>query len=139
MINDEIIESYLNCKYKAYRTLNNEHGLRKEFEILQEEKLSSCKTDYYNRLLEKYGKKQLSKGYKFKNSSRILRAKALILPILDTDTYQLSFDAIEIVANKKSPSRKLYIPTLVTSKERFSKNCKGFEKNKNQFQVLSPI
>jgi predicted RecB family nuclease len=124
MINDEIIESYLNCKYKAYRKLNNEQGIIKEFEILQEEQLSMRKQEFYNRLLEKYGKKQLSKGYKFKNSSITLRAKALIQPILDTDTYQLSFDAIEIVTNKKSPSRKLYIPLLVTSKERVSKKEK---------------
>jgi len=121
MINDEIIESYLNCKYKAYRKLNNEHGIIKEFEILQEEKLTSCKTEYYNRLLEKYGENQLSKGYKFENSSRTPRAKTLIQPTLDTETYQLSFDAIEIVTNKKSPSRKSHIPILVTSKERLSK------------------
>ena len=38
MINNEIIESYLNCKYKAYRKLNNEQGVKTEFELLQDER-----------------------------------------------------------------------------------------------------
>ena len=55
MINNEIIESYLNCKYKAYRKLNNEQGIKTEFKILQEDQLSVGKTEFYKRLSEKYG------------------------------------------------------------------------------------
>ena len=83
MINDEIIESYLNCKYKAYRIFNNEKGVKKEFELLQKEQLFTCKAKFFNHLLEKYGKNKLSKGYKFESNSRTPRAKVLIQPISD--------------------------------------------------------
>jgi len=121
MINDEIIESFLNCKYKAYRKLNNEHGIIKEFEILQGEKLSSCKTDYYNRLLEKYGENNLLKGYNFGKNRKVPRTDVIIQPTLCTETYQISFDAIEINPDKKSNSKNTQIPILVAPKEKISK------------------
>ncbi len=124
MINNEIIESYLNCKYKAHRKLNNELGVKTEFELLQDEKLSACKTKFYDCLLEEHGKNKLLEGFKFGDNGSISKVNVLIQPTLNTDTYRLSFDAIEIVTNKKSPSRKLHIPIIITSKERFSKKEK---------------
>ena len=124
MINDEIIESYLNCKYKAYRKLNNDQGVKTEFELLQEEELSAYIKRYYDSLLEKYGKNKLLEGFKFEENKRISKANIISQPTLITNKYQLSFNAIEIVTNKKSSSRKLHIPILITSKERFSKKEK---------------
>ena len=124
MINNEIIESYLNCKYKAYRKLNNEQGIKTEFELLQDEKLSACKTKFYDCFLEEHGKNKLLECFKFGDNGSISKVNVLIQPTLNTDTYRLSFDAIEIVTNKKSPSRKLHIPIIITSKERFSKKEK---------------
>jgi predicted RecB family nuclease len=63
-------------------------------------------------------------GFKFGDNGSISKVNVLIQPTLNTDTYRLSFDAIEIVTNKKSPSRKLHIPIIITSKERFSKKEK---------------
>jgi len=121
MINDEIIESFLDCKYKAYRKINYEHGVKTEFELLQEDRLSACKTKFYNRLLEKYGENNVLKGYNFGKNRRVPRADVIIQPTLCTETYQISFDAIEIVTNKISSSKKLLIPVVVTPNETISK------------------
>jgi predicted RecB family nuclease len=121
MINDEIIESLLNCKYKAYRKLNSEHGIKKEFELLQREQLSSCKTEFYNRLLEKHSEKNLLRCFKFENNLRFPKVNFLIQPTLNTETFQVGFDAVEIIPNKNYASKKLYIPISISPKERFSK------------------
>ena len=121
MINDEIIESFVNCKYKAYRKLNNEHGIKTEFEILQEEQLSVCKKEFYKRLSEKYGENNLLKGYNFGKNRRVPRTDVIIQPTLCTETYQISFDAIEIHPDKKPNSKKTQIPILISPKEKFSK------------------
>jgi predicted RecB family nuclease len=121
MINNEIIESYLNCKYKAHRKLNNELGVKTEFELLQDEKLSACKTKFYDCLLEEHGKNKLLEGFKFGDNGSISKVNVLIQPTLNTDTYRLSFDAIEINPEKKPNSKKTQIPLLLSSKEKFSK------------------
>jgi len=121
MINDKIIGSYLSCKSKAYRKFNNEQGIKTEFEILQEEQLSMCKTEFYNRLLEKYGENNLLKGYNFRKNRRIPRTDVIIQPTLYTEAYQISFDAIEIIPDKKSNSKKMKIPILISPKEKISK------------------
>ncbi len=126
MINDEIIESYLNCKYKTYRKVNNEHGIKTEFGILQEEQLSMCKTEFYNHLLEKYGENNLLKCYNFGKNRRISKVNVLIQPILNTEKYRISFDAIEIIPDKKPNSKTTQIPILVSSKEKISKIEKLF-------------
>jgi len=121
MIDDEIIESFVNCKYKAYRKLNNEHSIKTEFEILQEDQLSICKTEFYKRLSEKHGENNLLKGYNFGKNRRVPRTDVIIQPTLRTETHQISFDAIEINPDKKSNSKKIQIPILVSSKEKISK------------------
>ena len=121
MIDDEIIESFVNCKYKAYRKLNNERGIKTEFEILQEGQLSVCKKEFYKRLSEKYGENNLLKGYNFGKNRRFPRTDVIIQPTLCTETYQISFDAIEINPDKKPNSKKTEIPILVSSKEKISK------------------
>lgn len=120
MITDEIIESYLNCKYKAYRKLKEEHGFIKEFEIFQREQFVAYRTQFYNCLFEKYGTEKILNGYKFENSRRITEVNVFIQPILNTGVYQISFDAIEIIPNKKSSSNKLHIPIIVSTKEKIS-------------------
>ena len=123
MIDDVIIESYLDCKYKAYRKINNEFGLKNEFETLYEEELSKCKTGFYNHLLEKYGKNKLLSGFKFGNNKIISEVNFLVSPTLNAENFQVSFDAIEIVQDKKS-TKKLFIPILITHKEKYSKKEK---------------
>lgn len=46
MINNQIIESYLNCKYKAYLLLNGQLGLKKEYDLFYKEFLSKSKSKF---------------------------------------------------------------------------------------------
>jgi len=121
MIDDEIIESYLNCKYKTFRKINNENGIKTEFESLQEEQLSIRKKEFYNCLLEKYGENNLLKGYNFGKNRRTPRKDIIIQPSLRTEKYQISFDALEINQNKKPNPREMQIPVLISPKEKISK------------------
>jgi predicted RecB family nuclease len=60
-------------------------------------------------------------GFKFGDNGSISKVNVLIQPTLNTDTYRLSFDAIEINPEKKPNSKKTQIPLLLSSKEKFSK------------------
>jgi hypothetical protein len=113
MIRDEVIENYLNCKYKAYRKLNNEQGTKKEFEVFQREQVSEWKTKFYDSLLEEHSEDKLFHGFKFGINSRVSKVNVLIQPTLETEAFQISFDAIEIAPNKNS--KKLQIPIIVSS------------------------
>ena len=121
MIDDEIIESFVNCKYKAYRKLNNELGVKTEFELLREEQLSVRKKEFYKCLSEKHGENNLLKGYNFGKNRRVPRMDVIIQPTLCTQTYQISFDAIEINPDNKPNSKKMKIPILISPKEKISK------------------
>jgi predicted RecB family nuclease len=121
MINDEIIESFVNCKYKAYRKFSNEHGIKTEFELLQQDQLASCKTEIFKRLLEKHGKNKLLEGYSFGKNRRMPDVDILVQPTLSTETYQISFDAIEIIPLKNSSSKRILIPILISQKEKISR------------------
>jgi predicted RecB family nuclease len=121
MISDEVIENYLNCKYKAYRKLNNEHGIKKEYELFQKEQLSELKTKFYDSLLEEHGEDKLLHGFKFGSNSRLSKVNVLIQPTLEIEAFQISFDAMEIDSNKNSSSRKMNIPIMISSNENIQK------------------
>lgn len=121
MISNKFIENYLDCKYKAYLKSNNEVGLKKEFDILNDKKSLKCKNNVNERLLEKYGKSKLMEGFTFGIEKNISKVDVLIKPTVYTENFQFDFDAMEI---EKSNEKKSYIPILVTSKETCSKRNK---------------
>lgn len=121
MITDEIIESYLNCKYKAFRKINEEFGNKTEFELLQMNQLESNKKEFHNNPIEEYGENKIFKGYNFKKRGRIPKVKYLIQPTLNTEKFQISFDALEILSKESSSSKKLLIPILISPKEKITK------------------
>ena len=124
MINNEIIESYLYCKYKAYRKLNNEYGIKTEYEELERNELLELKKRYYTQLKEKYGENSLFNDYRFGKKSRVSRYDFLVEPYLKTDQFQISFDAIEKLNDEKFPSKNSHIPIIIIPKEKISKRDK---------------
>lgn len=121
MISDEVIGNYLNCKYKAYRKLNNEQGVKKEYELFQKEQLSELKTKFYDSLLKQHGEDKLLHGFKFGSNSRISKVNVIIQPTLEIEAFQISFDAMDIDSNKNSSLKKLMIPVVVIPNETISK------------------
>jgi predicted RecB family nuclease len=121
MISDEVIENYLDCKYKAYRKLNNEHGIKKEYELFQKEQLSELKTKFYESLLKEHGEDKLFHGFKFGINSRVSKVNVLIQPTLETEAFQIGFDAMEIDSNKNSSSRKMNISIMISSNQNIQK------------------
>ena len=47
MIDNDIIESFLNCKYKAYLKHNKQFGSKTEFELLKQDLLKLNKTKVF--------------------------------------------------------------------------------------------
>ena len=56
MIDNEVIEAFVNCKYKAYLRLNGESSVKTEFELLQNDLLIEYKKKFFNtnRMIQQY-------------------------------------------------------------------------------------
>ena len=50
MINNEIILSFLNCRYKAFLKYKHELGIKTEYEILENELMEMYKRKFFNKI-----------------------------------------------------------------------------------------
>ena len=68
MINNAILESYLNCKYKPYMIINNSRGNKKDYETMQNEIFQKFKSNFKKMILERYGEKSIIEHFQFNNT-----------------------------------------------------------------------
>ncbi len=118
MITNEVIESYINCQYKAERIFNNERGEKSEFDTVlskiylkrRQDYFVNISTKYYNRIYDfiDFKKKYCDHfPYWIKN------------PTIIEDGVSLSIDAFQITSNKNQVVE--LIPVLVISSEKVNK------------------
>ncbi len=120
MITDEVVESFIRCKYKAYLKLNCETGNKTEFEILEYEILQSRKEEFYKNLRKKINESQILNNFDFGKKTQIEVTTFVISPFFHSTEYDIKFDAFEIFPQKKS-RKNSYIPLLISSREKVSK------------------
>lgn len=68
MINNAILEAYLNCKYKPVLMLSDNHGIKKDYEVMQKEILREYKIRFKKIILERYGEKSIIDNFQFNNT-----------------------------------------------------------------------
>lgn len=121
MITDEVVESFIRCKYKAYLKLNCETGDKTEYENLKYEILESCKIKFSNNLRTKIGEIQILKDFDFQENTQVKVSTFVISPSFYSTEYKIKFDAFEISPKKNSSKGNLYIPLLISPHETVSK------------------
>jgi predicted RecB family nuclease len=126
MIDDEIIESFLNCKYKAYLKYTKQSGNKTEFELLHRDILKINKEKFYNDLRAKSSSYQILKNFKWDKKHNIEKINYAIGPALQTGDFDISFDALEIRPPRHSLGRISYIPILISPREKVAKFEKIF-------------
>jgi len=114
IIDNSIIESFVNCKYKAYIRLNNESGNKTEFELLQNDLLELYKKKFYNT-------NRILQDFKFEEKQSIKENVLAIEPYLKTKELNIGFDAIEIIPVKHGSKKLHYVPVLISPKEKVTK------------------
>lgn len=114
MITNEVIESFIVCKYKAYLKSNCITGDKTEFECLQSEILELRKTNFYNNIRVKSSENQILRDLDFKDKNQVKVDAFVITPHFKSKKYNISLDALYI--SPKKPLRKhLYTPLLISS------------------------
>ena len=115
MINNAILEAYLNCKYKPFLMLSDNHGTKKDYEVMQNEILREYKTRFKKIILERYGEKSIIDNFELNNKRNGL-FYSFEINIKDS-VFDITLDSIEI-KNKK------VIPILLNFSDKIHKKDK---------------
>lgn len=117
-IDDEIIRSFLNCRYKAFLKFNNKVGYKSEYELLEYELSKKCKENFLNKLFVKPDKIQLIKKFEPEKKIKYQVLSYIIEPIIQSNEFLFKFDAIEINPSKDPNEDPLYVPISISPKEK---------------------
>ena len=123
-ITDEILEAYLNCKYKAYLKLKGESGSKTEYEDLQVELRERMK----ERAVEK-----ITSGHRDDEVLRVPVAsfdalkegKAIVANTsLEDEKRRCCYDALEKVEGKSKLNDFHYVPIVISEANKITKSHK---------------
>lgn len=123
-LDNEIFESYLTCRYKAFLKQENASGKKSDYEIMQQELMSKYK---------EYASRQLL--FCCRNSSVLRKpisaiealqkgTKFIFDTLLEADNIDSRYDALEKVIGKSDIGSFHYAPILFSEKEKISKENK---------------
>jgi len=121
IINNEIIQTFLNCRYKAFLKNNNKVGIKKEYELLESELLEMYRTSFFNKLRSKTSKTQLFEVIESDVKCQGLKSTYVIEPVFQSNEYFIKFDAIEITPPKAPITNHLYTVISISPKEKVTK------------------
>lgn len=124
MITDEIIESGVECKYKAYLKFNCAIGNKTEFEYFYSEVLESNKVKFFRNIRERLNKDQILSHFDFRKKIHPKTDCLVISPTFSSEKYNIKLDALEISIDKSSQRKYLYTPLLISPHEAVSKKEK---------------
>ena len=116
MINNAILEGYLNCKYKPCLIISGSQGNKKDYEIMQNEILQKFKSNFKKLILERYGEKSIMENFQFNKTKRNGIFFAFETNIKDAD-FDVTLDAIEI-------KNKSVVPILLIANDKIHKKEK---------------
>ena len=97
MISNEIILSFLNCRYKAFRKFYGESGVKTESEILYSHLKRMNKTKFYNEICKKLKDGKIAINIQLKPLTRMHDMIYVLDPFLESGPYQIKFNGLEIV------------------------------------------
>ena len=124
MISNEIILSFLNCRYKAFRKFYGEAGVKTELEILYSRLKRMNKTKFHNEIGKKLKDGKVAINIQLKPFTRMHDMSYIFDPFLESGLYQIKFDGLEI-ADSLSPKHKLSVlPIEILPQERITKTDK---------------
>jgi len=124
IINDELINSWLICKYKSYLILNGEHGRKSDYELINRRLYEIYKDKYLERIKNTYHEYQIINS-PFPMSINAQRISNIIMnPVVQGNDFSIYFDAIEIANSGTAQKKYKCIPISINPEDKFTKNNK---------------
>ncbi|MBU1201965.1 MAG: TM0106 family RecB-like putative nuclease [Nanoarchaeota archaeon] len=115
MITNEIIKSFIICKYKAYNMLNSVQGIKKDYELMQTEIANQLFSKFAENVKIRFGDENQIVDLKLVHNEKI--SKIILEYHINFNNYDLLVDAIEVNCGR-------LIPYLFLMKEKISKYYK---------------
>jgi predicted RecB family nuclease len=111
-ITNQIVEAYLNCKYKAYLLLKGETGTPHDYEVLMDELQAEYRPKATETLLRRC-KLQSAPSIPSLTLDHLLQGHPLILDCtVEDEKFQFHLDALEKIEGKSSLGQFHYHPVL---------------------------
>src|SRR5262245_35238355 len=111
-ITREIIESYLNCKYKGHLKLAGECGTQSDYEMLTTAARSSSREQAVARLIARFGEGDACQGATVTAATLKQGAPLLAGADLEDDTISLRLDALKRADGASGLGDHYYVPVL---------------------------
>lgn len=123
MLNNEIIESFIICRYKTYLILNGEKGNKSDYEQVEDRLHETFKIKFIENVNRSYPESQITyTTFPIYKKGR-QHSSIIIDPEVQGDDFLIGWDAIECWSSK-SRLQPRYVPTIISPKERISKDDK---------------
>jgi hypothetical protein len=111
-ITRDIVESYLNCKYKGYLKLIGQRGTSSDYEAMTTAARASSREQALARLVARFGEGDVCQGAAVTAAAVKAGPPILVDADLEDDGLSLRLDALKRVGGAQQPGDHHYIPIL---------------------------
>ena len=111
-ITNEVLESYIHCRYKSYLKLIGQSGIKSDYERLSLKLRNEVKHNALSKILAKVTEEQVTSNVSLKTSVLEKGSLFILKLFVEDDNLSLILDGIKKVKTKK---RSLFICTNTVS------------------------
>jgi predicted RecB family nuclease len=111
-ITKDVLESYLNCKYKAHLKFAGQQGTTSDYETLLTEMRDEVRLAAIDRIVARHQGDEIPRNIPLTTSALKQGAPFILDAILEDDHHSLAFDGLKRVAGASSLGDFHYIPIL---------------------------
>jgi predicted RecB family nuclease len=111
-ITRDMIESYLNCKYKGHLKLAGQQGTRSDYELLLAESRDAVRRRALDKIVARYPEEEVERDVALTPAALKQGAAFLVNAILEGEHVSLAFDGLKRVPGASKLGDFHYIPVL---------------------------
>jgi len=121
VIDDDLLQSFSNCSYKAYRMAAGDRGTKTDYEVLEAELFESARARYHRSLRDKWGPDQVLLRPELVELSPCTGRAFAISPSVRCGNQRWIYDALQILPPKNPLDSPSVIPISIVAREKVSK------------------
>lgn len=122
ILSNEIIDSYICCKYKAFLIINGNRGNKPDYDLVENRLCKIYRDNFFEHIKKSYHEGQILTSIQITKTQS--DSTIIINPEAKGNDFSVNFDAIEISSTRTGRKRKTYIPIIISPKEAVTKNEK---------------
>lgn len=124
MLSNEIIQSFIFCKYKTYLILNEEKGNKSDYAQVEDRLYEAFRSNFIENIKLAYPESQITYTT-FPIDKKVHQHSSIIIkPEVQGDDFLIEFYAIETLYSIKARWRHRDVPIIISPKEKISKDEK---------------